>query len=230
MKQSYFVNQRLKIIPIRWVNERHDTDRDGVPNWRDCNPWNPKKQGILHDTINTLKERSVAKQRMQTMRPQMEEDVRVTKHLEQQMEDSKQKPEVENLYFYAKMGDPRYAGGLRWYFVGGYDNERAGEVAREFSRRKDVYGVEVSERSDMENYLNRRDFKESAQDYVEKRGWKENIAKGLSARGTPRERSDLQRKLNQYKRVIDLEKQMGLEPTITHSSSELFNLLGKKRR
>ena len=33
--------KRTSIIPIRWINEQHDTDCDGVPNFRDCNPWNP---------------------------------------------------------------------------------------------------------------------------------------------------------------------------------------------
>lgn len=31
-------NKRFKNI---WINERHDTDRDGVPNYRDCMPFNP---------------------------------------------------------------------------------------------------------------------------------------------------------------------------------------------
>lgn len=39
--------KRTPIIPIRWVNEQHDTDRDSVPNYRDCNPWNPNQHGIF---------------------------------------------------------------------------------------------------------------------------------------------------------------------------------------
>lgn len=35
--------KKLKIIPLKWVNEKHDTDGDKVPNFRDCNPWNPHK-------------------------------------------------------------------------------------------------------------------------------------------------------------------------------------------
>ena len=38
-KQYEMVNP--KIIPIRLIPEYHDTDFDGVPNYRDCNPWNP---------------------------------------------------------------------------------------------------------------------------------------------------------------------------------------------
>jgi len=33
--------KRTKIIPINWINEGHDTDMDGVPNYRDCNILNP---------------------------------------------------------------------------------------------------------------------------------------------------------------------------------------------
>ena len=36
--------KRTKIIPIRWIDEQHDSDLDGVPNYRDCQPFNPKKQ------------------------------------------------------------------------------------------------------------------------------------------------------------------------------------------
>lgn len=39
--------KRTPIIPIKWINEQHDTDQDGVPNYRDCNPWNPRKHGII---------------------------------------------------------------------------------------------------------------------------------------------------------------------------------------
>ena len=35
--------KRTKVIPINWINEGHDTDLDGVPNFRDCNPWNPRE-------------------------------------------------------------------------------------------------------------------------------------------------------------------------------------------
>ena len=36
--------------PMRniWINENHDTDLDGVPNYRDCNPWNPHEQDLLY--------------------------------------------------------------------------------------------------------------------------------------------------------------------------------------
>jgi len=36
--------RKEKIIPIRWVPEKHDTDWDGVPDCKDCQPLNPNKQ------------------------------------------------------------------------------------------------------------------------------------------------------------------------------------------
>ena len=35
--------KRTKIIPIRLIQENHDIDLDGVPNYRDCQPFNPNK-------------------------------------------------------------------------------------------------------------------------------------------------------------------------------------------
>lgn len=36
--------KRTSIIPIKWINEGHDSDWDKVPNFRDCQPFNPRKQ------------------------------------------------------------------------------------------------------------------------------------------------------------------------------------------
>jgi len=36
--------KRTKIIPVRWIPENHDSDLDGVPNYRDCDIFNPYKQ------------------------------------------------------------------------------------------------------------------------------------------------------------------------------------------
>jgi len=36
--------KRTKIIPVRRVPENHDSDWDGVPNYRDCQPFNHNKR------------------------------------------------------------------------------------------------------------------------------------------------------------------------------------------
>ena len=38
--------KRAPIIPIKWVNEQHDTDQDGVPNYRDCDILNPHEHEL----------------------------------------------------------------------------------------------------------------------------------------------------------------------------------------
>ena len=36
--------KKVKIMPVRWVPEIHDSDYDGVPDYKDCEPLNPRKQ------------------------------------------------------------------------------------------------------------------------------------------------------------------------------------------
>ena len=43
--------RRTKIIPIRLIQANHDTDWDGVPNYRDCQPLNPLRQDNLPEMI-----------------------------------------------------------------------------------------------------------------------------------------------------------------------------------
>ena len=45
------------IKPMRniWINEQHDSDWDGVPNYRDCEPFNPRKHTISKTKKEQLK-------------------------------------------------------------------------------------------------------------------------------------------------------------------------------
>jgi len=36
--------KQTKIVPVKWIPDNHDSDWDGVPNYRDCQPFNPNKQ------------------------------------------------------------------------------------------------------------------------------------------------------------------------------------------
>lgn len=62
--------------PFNWVNERHDTDFDGVPNFMDCNPWNPHEQGAIHDKIEELKKkRKEKKKEKELLKTQKQEGI-----------------------------------------------------------------------------------------------------------------------------------------------------------
>ena len=50
--------KKIKIMPIKWINEHHDSDLDGVSNYRDCQPFNPHKQDdddTMLDLISKIK-------------------------------------------------------------------------------------------------------------------------------------------------------------------------------
>ena len=47
--------KRTKVIPIKWIDEGHDTDRDGVPNYRDCNILNPFEHRGVRPSKTTMK-------------------------------------------------------------------------------------------------------------------------------------------------------------------------------
>ena len=46
--------RRTPIIPIEWVPDDHDSDWDGVPNYRDCEPFNPRKQDTNNQKLKDL--------------------------------------------------------------------------------------------------------------------------------------------------------------------------------
>ena len=46
-----------KIVPVKWIPDNHDSDWDGVPNYRDCQPFNPNKQDNIIKALSHIKER-----------------------------------------------------------------------------------------------------------------------------------------------------------------------------
>ena len=40
--------RRTKIVPVKWIPDNFDSDWDGVPNHRDCEPFNPNKQDKIY--------------------------------------------------------------------------------------------------------------------------------------------------------------------------------------
>ena len=49
----------LRTVKNIWINEHHDTDWDGVPNFRDCNIFNPHEHGIISDVKKSVKKRKI---------------------------------------------------------------------------------------------------------------------------------------------------------------------------
>jgi len=45
-KANVIKSYKPKPIKKIWINEKHDTDGDGVPNFRDCVPWDPRRQHL----------------------------------------------------------------------------------------------------------------------------------------------------------------------------------------
>ena len=46
--------KRIRTVPIRVMPAYKDSDRDGVPNFIDCQPYNPFKQGRFERTAGVL--------------------------------------------------------------------------------------------------------------------------------------------------------------------------------
>ena len=104
--QNYWGKDNVHIIP-RWLDkdikvinpkpqqmklkrEYHDTDSDGVPNFADCNLWNPYEQGWIHEqgakVYNRLRESKLLRKRR--VLAENKKDRRLTVYRPSGMDDS----------------------------------------------------------------------------------------------------------------------------------------------
>lgn len=121
----------VKTVPIYLVPEKHDTDRDGVPNNRDCNPWNPNIQGRFHDIVEHQKIRKRQKQREKITY----ERKRMKKNLER-IRQQKRKP-VAYKYVIVKIRN-------KWHNLGAYTEEGIDRVIEEAKQMEGVTQVTTS--------------------------------------------------------------------------------------
>lgn len=123
----------IKTVPIYLVPENHDTDWDGVPNNKDCNPWNPYIQGRFHDIIERQKIKKRRKERIAT-KYERQEMKRKLEHIRQQKPKRKS---VSYKYVIAKIRN-------KWYNLGAFTEEGIDKVIEEAKRMQGAIQVITS--------------------------------------------------------------------------------------
>jgi len=43
--------KKIKIVPTKWIPENHDVDWDGVPDRKDCKPFDKTQHGLRYEII-----------------------------------------------------------------------------------------------------------------------------------------------------------------------------------
>ncbi len=103
--------QSINIKPFSWVHEKHDTDWDGVPNFLDCNPWNPNEQGFVHEKLKELKEKRKEKKEEKQVTQEFEKHKGITSigELKSKPVDTELQPIGQGKFIHRKTEtEPRY--------------------------------------------------------------------------------------------------------------------------
>jgi len=123
----------IKTVPIYLVPEKHDTDWDGVPNNRDCNPWNPYVQGRFHDIVEQQKIKKRQKQREKITY----ERKRMKKNLERIQQQRPKRKKVSYKYVIVRTGN-------KWHNLGAFTVEGIEKAIEEAKQMKGVIQVITS--------------------------------------------------------------------------------------
>ena len=106
-----------------------DSDRDGVPNWRDCNPWNPNEQGKIHDYLQAKK---------------MEKAEKILKKVDEK------EAMTPHVYLIVKIKNGK------WENWGAYTRDKIKRVIYDAKRMPNVEQVSVSNNPKLADQLNRQ--------------------------------------------------------------------------
>jgi len=135
--------QRIKPIKLIPMRLNIDSDKDGVPNWRDCNPWNPNEQGPIHDKLKAVA--SSAKEKVATIKEQ-----RQTKQVEKAQEQlSGVDARASMTYLIVKIKNGK------WENWGAYTTDKIKTVVRDANAMPNVEKVTISKDAKLADKLNR---------------------------------------------------------------------------
>jgi len=146
----------VKTVPIYLVTENHDTDWDGVPNNRDCNPWNPYVQGRFHDIVEQQKIKKRQKQREKSIYEQK----RMKKNLERIQQQKPKRKSVPYKYVIVRIGN-------KWYNLGAFTVEGIEKAIEEAKQMKDVIQVIASTNKNEADRRNREKMVRQLETVVE---------------------------------------------------------------
>lgn len=219
--------KKIKVIPITWVPEKHDSDNDGIPNFADCNFLNPFEQGRVHDFIRNQRKKIQRKRDLrretssatvngETVKGQWQNTGEPQRNISREEDEANQQEKsLPTVYIYAQVQDPR-TNMFRWNMVAAIkvrSQEELLSVLQEIQSKPDVKQVTYSDKPSMARQLNMAEQKQRVSNYVERRGWKENVKQGLKSRDKLQAEKQFEAKLRQEAYIRKRKDQLYNPPT-----------------
>jgi len=183
---------KVKTIPVKWVHERHDTDKDGRPNFMDCNPWNPHEHGKVTDwltgKVNSFRTK-YTEPRQATLDEQYQPSTPQQKTYRQTTLDEYQQPPQQQRTIQSTEGRTVYViaklRGGQWYNIA-LVNSREGATQIINQLKQNPYVEKIALTRDVGEVDRRNKLLRVSQpvsNYIESRKpqWKQNVQQGLKS-------------------------------------------------